>query len=252
MPRRFLQLSGCIGALFLYLLFFLQHASAQVRVTGMVADADNRNGLPGVTIINKSTRSGTVSNESGRFSIDAMPGDTLDFSILSYYRKSIPVPTTSMFINVYLTRQIIGLGTVTVVGKDHKKDSLAIRDEYGRYFNYHKPGAMDVLKTLPSNPITALTYLVPSKARKRKEHFKEQLVYWEKEKFIDNRYNPELVERMTKLSGDELDTFMLRYRPGYQFLQDATDYDLMLFIKESFRHYQQDRATMPAKKEEEE
>src|SRR5689334_10398446 len=104
MPRRILQLSGCIGALFLYLLFFLQHASAQVRVSGMVADADNRNGLPGVTIINKATRSGTISNESGRFSIDAMPGDTLEFSILSYYRKSLPVPTTSMFINVYLAR----------------------------------------------------------------------------------------------------------------------------------------------------
>lgn len=252
MPRRILQLSGCIGALFLYLLFFLQHASAQVRVSGMVADADNRTGLPGVTIINKATRSGTISNESGRFAIDAMPGDTLEFSILSYYRKSLTVPTTSMFINVYLTRQVIGLGQVTVVGKDHKRDSIAIRDEYGKYFNYHKPGAMDVLKTLPSNPITALSYLVPSKARKRKEHFQEQLVYWEKEKFIDNRYNPELVERMTKLSGDELDTFMLRYRPGYQFLQDATDYDLMLFIKESFRHYQQDKASMPAKKEEEE
>ncbi|SHM61206.1 carboxypeptidase-like regulatory domain-containing protein [Chitinophaga sp. CF418] len=249
MPRRFIQLSGSIGALFLYLLFFLQHANAQVRVSGMVADADARTGLPGVTIINKATRSGTISNESGRFSIDAMPGDTLEFSILSYYKKSLTVPTTSMFINVYLTRQIIGLGQVTVVGKDYKHDSLATREEYGKYFNYHKPGAMDVLKTLPSNPITALTYLVPSKARKRKEHFQEQLVYWEKEKFIDNRYNPELVERMTKLSGDELDTFMLRYRPGYQFLQEATEYDLMLFIKESFKHYQQDKA-MPAKKEE--
>lgn len=252
MPRRIIQLSGCIGALFLYLLFFLQHANAQVRVSGMVAEADNRTGLPGVTILNKTTRSGVVSNESGRFAIDAMPGDTLEFSILSYYKKSLTVPTTSMFINVYLTRQIIGLGEVKVVGKDYKRDSLAIRDEYGRYFNYHKPGAVDVLKTLPTNPITALTYLVPSKARKRKEHFQEQLVYWEKEKFIDNRYNPELVERMTKLSGDELDTFMLRYRPGYQFLQDATEYDLMLFIKESYRHYQQEKNAPPAKKPEEE
>ncbi|MBW8685736.1 carboxypeptidase-like regulatory domain-containing protein [Chitinophaga rhizophila] len=245
MPRRFIQLSGCIGVLLLYLLFFLQHASAQVRVSGMVAEADNRTGVPGVTIVNKSTRSGVVSNESGRFAIDAMPGDTLEFSMLGYYKKDLAVPTTSMFINVYLTRQVIGLTQVNVVGKDYKQDSLATRQEYGRYFNYHKPGAMDVLKTLPSNPITALTYLVPSKTRKRKEHFQEQLVYWEKEKYIDNRYNPELVERMTKLSGDELDTFMLRYRPGYQFLQDATDYDLMLFIKESFKHYQQERAIAP-------
>ena len=253
MPRRFIQVSGSIGALFLYLLFFLQHASAQVRVSGMVAEADNRTGVPGVTIVNKISRSGVVSNESGRFAIDAMPGDTLEFSMLGYYKKDITVPTTSMFINVYLTRQIIGLTEHKVIGQDHKKDSLATREEYGKYFNYHKPGAVDVLKTLPSNPITALTYLVPSKTRKRKEHFQEQLVYWEKEKYIDDRYSPELVERMTKLSGDELDTFMLRYRPGYQFLKDATDYDLMSFIKENFKHYQLEKTSAsPARKPEEE
>jgi hypothetical protein len=253
MPRRIIQLSGCIGALCFYLFFCLQQANAQqVRVSGMVADADNRTGLPGVTIINKSTRSGTVSNESGRFSIEALPGDSLEFSFISYYKKSLSVPTSSMFINVYLARQIIGLQGIAVMGKDYKHDSLAIRDEYGRYFNYHKPGAMDVLKTLPSNPITALSYLVPSKARKRKEHFQGQLVYWEREKFIDNRYNPELVERMTKLNGDDLDTFMVRYRPGYQFLRDATEYDLLLYIKTSFKQFQLEKAVMmPAKKEEE-
>jgi hypothetical protein len=250
MPRRIKRLTGCIGALCFYLLFCLQQANAQVKVSGMVADADTRSGLPGVTIINKSTRSGTVTNESGRFSIDAMPGDSLEFSMLSFYRKELSVPTTSMFINVYLSKRIFGLQEVQIRAKDYHSDSLSIRQEYGKYFNYHKPGAMDVLKTLPSNPITALTYLVPSKARKRKEHFQEQLVYWEKEKFIDYRYNAELVERMTKLNGNDLDTFMHRFRPGYQFIMDASEYDLLLYIKQSFQQYQQEKAN-PAKKEEE-
>ena len=249
MPRRMKLLYGSIGVLFFSLFFCLQHAFAQVQVSGMVADGDSRTGLPGVTIINKTTRSGTVTNESGRFLIDAMPGDTLEFSMLSYYLKDIPVPTTSMFINVYLTRSMITLQQQIVKGKDYRRDSAAIRDEYSKYFNYHKPKAMDVLKTLPSNPVTALTYLVPSKARKRKEHFQEQLVYWENEKYIDYRYNPEVVERMTKLSGDELDTFMTRYRPGVQFIKEATEYDLLLYIKQSFEQYKKDKAT--AKKEEE-
>jgi hypothetical protein len=179
-----------------------------------------------------------------------MPGDSLEFSMLSFYRKELSVPTTSMFINVYLSKRIFGLQEVNIRAKDYHSDSLSIRQEYGKYFNYHKPGAMDVLKTLPSNPITALTYLVPSKARKRKEHFQEQLVYWEKEKFIDYRYNPELVERMTKLNGNDLDTFMHRFRPGYQFIMDASEYDLLLYIKQSFQQYQQEKAN-PAKKEEE-
>jgi hypothetical protein len=250
MPRRIKRLTGCIGALCFYLLFCLQHVNAQVKVSGMVADADNRSGIPGVTIINKSTRGGTVTNESGRFSIDAMPGDSLEFSMLSFYRKELSVPTTSMFINVYLSRRIFGLQEVNIRARDHHSDSLAIRDEYGKYFNYHKPRAMDVLKTLPSNPITALTYLVPSKARKRKEHFQEQLVYWEKEKFIDYRYNPEVVERMTKLNGNDLDSFMHRFRPGYQFIQEASEYDLLLYIKQSYQQFMQEKAS-PARKEEE-
>ena len=134
------------------------------------------------------------------------------------------------------------------------RDSAATRQEYAKYFGYKKPGAIDVLKTLPSHPITALTYLVPSKQRKRNEHFKEQLVYWEKEKYIDNRYSPELVEKMTHLNGNELDSFMMRYRPGYQFIQDATEYDLMLYIKNSYTQYQKDKAagTLPPVKKEDE
>jgi hypothetical protein len=258
MPRRIKPLSGCIGALFIYLLFCLQHGYAQVRVTGLVADAETHTGVPGVTIINKSSHTGTITEENGSFAIDAMPGDTLQFSILTYNTKAVPVPASSMFINVYLSKKIFNLGSVTVQGKSYTADSIATREEYARYFNYHKPGAKDVLKTLPSQPITALTYLVPSKARKRKEHFQEQLVYWEKEKYVDNRYSEEMVERLTKLNGDELDSFMVRYRPGYQFMKEATDYDLMLYIKQSYEQYKKEKASMPpvpaapAKKEDEE
>ena len=249
MPRRIIRLSGCIGALCFYLFFCLQHVNAQVRVSGLVADIENRQGIPGVSIMNKKTRTGVISSESGTFAIDAMPGDTLEFSMLTYNKKDLAVPFTSMFVNVYMIKHPIDIAGVEVRGRNYTADSIATLDEYGRYFNYHKPGAKDILKTLPAHPITAITYLVPSKARKRQEHFKEQLVYWEKEKYVDNRYSPELVERMTHLSGPELDTFMNKFRPGYQFLQDATEYDLLLYIKQSYAQYQKEKA-QPAKKEE--
>ncbi|WPQ63888.1 carboxypeptidase-like regulatory domain-containing protein [Chitinophaga sancti] len=254
MPRRIKTLPTWLGALFFSLFFCLQHASAQVRVSGLITDIDNRQGIPNVSIINKKTRTGALGSESGRFEIDAMPGDTLEFSMLTYEKKYVAVPSSSMFINVYMTKRIIDIQRVDVRGRNYVKDSAATRQEYAKYFGYKKPGAMDVLKTLPSHPITALTYLVPSKTRKRNEHFKEQLVYWEKEKYIDNRYSPELVERMTHLNGTELDSFMMRYRPGYQFMQDATEYDLMVYIKNSYAQYQKDKATgnlPPVKKEEE-
>lgn len=204
----------------------------------MVADQETKTGLPFVSIVNKRTMTGTLSNESGRYYIEAMPGDTLEFSMLSYASKQIVAPGMSSSLDVYLPKRLFELQGVNVKGSNYRKDSLAMRDEYGRYFNYHKPGAMDVLKTLPANPITALSYLVPSKARKRKEQFHEQLLYWEKEKYIDYRYSPELVGKMTKLQSPELDSFMYKYRPGYQFLNDASEYDLLLYIKQSFEDYQ--------------
>lgn len=159
--------------------------------------------------------------------------------MLSYYKKLILAPAMSASINVYLVKRVFGLQEVFVRGRNYQRDSLATREEYDKYFNYKRPGAMDVLKTLPANPITALSYLIPNKSRKRKENFREQLEYWEKEKFIDYKYSPELVQRMTKLEGDALDTFILKSKPSYHFLQTATDYDLMLYIKQAFARYQQ-------------
>jgi hypothetical protein len=239
--------AGALLALFLVLLAGLQPLRAQtmqVKITGMVVDADTKTGLPAVTIINKRSQSGTLSSENGSFYIEAQPGDTIEFSMLSYYKKELVAPLQSTSINVYMPRRIFGLQEVNVRGRNYQRDSMATRAEYGRYFNYKKPGAMDVLKTLPANPVTALSYLMPSKTRKRKEHFREQLVYWEKEKYIDHRYSAELVQRMTKLESPELDSFMLHYRPGYHFLETATDYDLLLYIKQTFEQYKQ------AKKEE--
>lgn len=230
-----------IGALFFFFFISMQGVFAQVRMSGMVADQDSKTGLPFVSIVNKRTLTGTLSNESGRFYIEAMPGDTLEFSMLSYTPKILLVPGMSSSQDVYMQKRMFELQGVNVKGKSYKNDSLALRDEYGRYFNYHKPGAMDVLKTLPASPITALSYLVPSKVRKRKEQFHEQLLYWEKEKFIDYRYSPELVGRMTKLQSPELDSFMYKYRPGYQFLNTASDYDLLLYIKQSFEEYQKQK-----------
>lgn len=220
----------------------LQEATAQaVRLMGMITDADTRTGLPAVTVWNKRSGVGSISNESGRYYIEALPGDTIEFSSISYVKTAYVAPGISATRHVEMKRHIMGLQGINIRGRIYKQDSLAIREEYERYFGYKRPGALDVLKTLPSNPITALTYLVPSKARKRREKFGEQLKYWEEEKHIDYRYNPDLVAKITKLESPELDSFMLAYRPPYNFLLNATEYDLLLFIKQSYERWEKQR-----------
>lgn len=232
-------------ALFVFVAPTLQEAAAQVRIMGMVSDADTRTGLPSVSIWNKRSGYGTVSNETGRYYIEALPGDTIEFSMISYVRTQIVAAGISSTQNVQMKRHVFGLQGISVKGRIYRRDSLATRDEYSKYFDYKRPGAMDVLKTLPSNPITALTYLIPSKARKRKEKFGEQLRYWEAEKHIDYRYNADLVARITKLESPMLDSFMFAYRPSYSFLLSASEYDLMLFIKQAYDKFAQQKGILP-------
>jgi hypothetical protein len=54
-----------------------------------------------------------------------------------------------------------------------------------------------------------------------------------------------MVLRVTHLQGDELDTFMAKYRPSYTFCVRATDYDLMEYTKLAFTEYQKDRKENP-------
>ena len=67
--------------------------------------------------------------------------------------------------------------------------------------------------------------------------FKERLLNEEREKAVDHRFNKALVRRLTMLEGNELDSFMLLYRPSYQFTMGSTDYDFQQYIKTAFYRF---------------
>jgi hypothetical protein len=63
--------------------------------------------------------------------------------------------------------------------------------------------------------------------------FQQRLLQQERDKYIDHRFNKGLVRQLTSLSGNELDSFMLIYRPSYSFSQSAGDYEFHKYIKDS-------------------
>jgi hypothetical protein len=230
-----------IGTFVLFLLFSID-TMAQVRISGMVTDQDTRVGLPGVSIWNKRAKTGSISNDNGTYVVYANPGDTIEFTMISYIKHMLIVPGMNSTEHIGMKRQIFGLQEYHVRGRIYKADSMAVRNEYGKFFDYRRPGALDVLKTLPSSPITALSYMIPNKTRKRKEKFGEQLAYWEQENHIDHRFSPDLIYRHTKLESPDLEKFMLEHRPSYRFLESASDYDLLLFIKTEFEKFKKKQA----------
>lgn len=67
----------------------------------------------------------------------------------------------------------------------------------------------------------------------RKLHRAIEVDYNEAE--IDHRYTPSLVSNLTGLTEKELIHFMKNYRPTYEFVNKASDYEMIVFIKKSYQ-----------------
>ena len=103
--------------------WLVPEASAQQQVTGRVTDAAAGDGLPGVNVVIKGTRNGTVTDLDGNFRI-AVPGPeaVLEFSFIGYITKEVTVGNQST-VNVALEPDVQQLEEVVVVGYGTQKKS---------------------------------------------------------------------------------------------------------------------------------
>ncbi|MFN8356600.1 MAG: TonB-dependent receptor [Spirosomataceae bacterium] len=89
---------------------------AQV-ITGVVTSSDNNEGLPGVSVVQKGSTSGAVTNAKGEFSLrvtGAAPF-TLTFSFIGYVSQSVTV-TNQTVVSVKLQQDSRALDEVVVIG----------------------------------------------------------------------------------------------------------------------------------------
>lgn len=95
------------------LLFFENAMSQTTVVKGRVTDG--KEPLPGVSVKIKDTNTGTITNVSGEFSINAKGTDILVLSFIGYTTKEVPVGGKT-FISTTLAEGDSQLGEVVVVG----------------------------------------------------------------------------------------------------------------------------------------
>lgn len=105
--RRFLIFS-------LFSLFILSEASAQkIRVSGVVTDALGE--MIGVNVTVKGTAVGTITDAEGKYTLEAAPNATLQFSFIGYTAKEVPVKGRSV-VDVQMQEDSQQLDEVVVVG----------------------------------------------------------------------------------------------------------------------------------------
>jgi TonB-linked SusC/RagA family outer membrane protein len=112
-------------------------ALAQTRVTGRVIAADDGTGLPGVSILEKGTSNGAVTDSEGNYSVSVAPNATLVFSFVGYATQEILLNGRTS-LDVTLETDVTALSEVVVIGygEVQKKDATgAVMNISAKDFN---------------------------------------------------------------------------------------------------------------------
>jgi TonB-linked SusC/RagA family outer membrane protein len=122
MTKFYLSLSRYLAVL-LFLVTTMAWSQSKT-VTGKVTSNEDAAGLPGVSIVEKGTSNGTVTDNDGNFSINVGETATLVFSFVGYATQEIAVGNQSA-INVNLASDVTALSEVVVIGYGsvEKKDA---------------------------------------------------------------------------------------------------------------------------------
>jgi len=203
--------------------------------------------LDGVSVISVLGR-GTATDSNGNYAITVSIKDSLYFSYLGRATAKFPVMNINSLngFDIALHVDPVELKEVRVMPRNYHYDSLQNRQDYARIFNYRKPGFHpDITGMGVGLDLNQLIEMFNRAKTRRTLAFQRRLVDEEKDGYVDFRFNRSIVLKVTHLEGDELDSFMMRYRPSYDFCRRATDYDLLDYIKLAFHEYQKDRKDRP-------
>lgn len=219
--------------------------AAQVLVQGKVFDISRRSPLEAVSVMT-TTGKGTITDSSGRYSINVKETDTLFFSYLGKGTNKFAVAEIPDHLHFDISIHVVvnELPGVTVKNRNYLLDSIQNRKDYAKVFNYRKPTLR-----LATNPnytpgvlgaafdLEQLINIFRFKHNRQTEALQKRLIQQEQDKYIDRRFNKRFITRITGLQGEVLDSFMLFYRPPYEFLLTVNELELGMYIEESMLHF---------------
>lgn len=197
-----------------------------------------------------------MTNDDGHYEIEVEEKDSIWFSYLGKPTKKFPVLKIAnpFEFDISIQVNVPTMKEVKIRPKNYKFDSLQNRLDYAKIFNYQKPKLKVVTPQFGVGAGFDLDEIINMFRFRRNRSmaaFQQRLLLQEEDKFIDHRFNKALVRRLTLLDGNELDSFMRVFRPGYSFTHLSGDYEFQLYIKTSLYRFKRGMLPEPMFKEEE-
>lgn len=243
--------------LFILYAFLSTTAVAQVTVSGSVLDKSRVNLVEHVRVVSSGGMF-AMTDSMGRYSILVMPQDSIYFVYNNKPTQKFAVGKIAninqfdVSIHLNVISKYSMLKEVVVYSKTFRQDSLENRQTYADVFEYKKPGLST--SVAPGGAVGAdineLINLFRFKRNKRLKAFQNRLEAQEEERYVNYRFNKIFVSRITGLKSPELDSFIVWYRPSYEFAAAANELVFNQYILNAYYQFKKWGFVDPALKQE--
>lgn len=243
--------------LLLCLFLIAGNAIGQFTISGNVYDSSKV--VPVKDVFVKSSAGTIAKTDSlGHYKILVTNADSLVFI---YHNKNTEkfavggIKNTGNFdisLHIHVNEKFKTMKEVIVYSKGYQEDSLENRQDYAKDFNYHKPGIATSTSDYAGGgglDLDEFINMFRFKRNKAEASFQKRLMEDEQEKYINYRFNKNLVRRITQIKGAALDSFMIIYRPPYEFVRISTTAEFYQYILDASYQYKKDMLIQQKKEE---
>lgn len=225
-------------------------AQSEVLLQGVVYDSTRMRVIPSVRVTSTGGRV-VYTDTLGQYRILVAPKDSVSFTYRGRTTNLFPVRDIrypqgfDISLQVTIADPYKTLKEVIVIKKTYRQDSVENRERYRKVFDFERgvtvnSGGFDGGAGLDPNSIINLFRF---RWRKSMTSFQNRLLAEEAEKFVNHRFTKPLVKNLTGLEGEDLDHFMIVYRPSYEFTAMTTEYQFYQYILDASRLYK--KGVMP-------
>ncbi|XVJ67117.1 MAG: hypothetical protein HEQ40_13470 [Lacibacter sp.] len=231
-----------------FLLLLASGATAQIQVSGTVYDSTKRNLVEGVQVL-CTCGTMTFTDSVGNYTIFAGDKDSLFFFFRNKPTQMFPVTAIKtpwqfdIAINLHVPGKYKQLKEIIVYGKTRRQDSIENRIAYDKIFNYDK-GGLRIANSAPESgfgagiDLDALINVFRFRRNKSRLLFQQRLIKEEQDRYIEYRFNKNIVKRLTPLKdGEALERFMIEYKPEYELLTQILDIELYMYIQAAAKDF---------------
>ncbi|OYD42084.1 hypothetical protein [Sphingobacterium cellulitidis] len=232
----------------LFLFFTLSYSFAQVskRYTGTIYSIDSTLLIKNVDVINLRTQQMIRSDFDGSFGIDANPMDSIAFVHPHWNRKSVLAHELTK--DIFLQKKALVIEEIVIMGNTKAakiRELEQMKKDYnvkgGLYYSGEPPWYL----LLPFGmPTVTYFYEKFSKAGRNARKFDAFMKQEIKNMEVDQIFNKSTITDVIPMDTEELEKFMVEYRPDFEVAQYWTTYDLHVYVK---KHYKEFKEKSPSK-----